>query len=100
MDCIPFILAGNKKTIKSLMRSSFGQIQPWTVELSALDRPKNSFYLRTILMTCGLSGERSLPFGLLVIQDVIHFGFEIGTVVLFAPVPGHCLAFTFRVCVI
>ena len=51
--------------IKSLMSSNFGQIQPWTVELAARDRLK-IFYLRTILMTCWLSGERSLPFGLLV----------------------------------
>ena len=59
-----------RTTIKSLMSSKFGKIQPWTADLAALDRLKNlSFtYLRTIqniLMTCWLSGERSLPFGLL-----------------------------------
>ena len=62
----PSFLQVTMTTIKSLMRSSFGQIQPWTVELAALDRLKKSFYLRTILMTCWLSGERYLPFGLLV----------------------------------
>ena len=44
----------------------------WTAELAALDQLKKSVtYLRTIqniLMTCWLSGERSLPFGLLVVK--------------------------------
>ena len=52
------------------MSSKFGQIQPWTAELAAFDRLKKLFtYFRTmqnILMTCWLSGKRSLPFGLLV----------------------------------
>ena len=26
---------------------------------------------------------------------VSHFGFEGGTIVLIAPIPGHCLSFTF-----
>ena len=59
-----------RKTIKTQMSLKFSQIQPWTAELAALDQLKKSFtYLRTIqniLMTCWLSGERSLPFGLLV----------------------------------
>ena len=63
----PSFLQVTRTTIKSLMRSSFGKIQPWTVELAALERLKKIFfYLRTVLMTCWLSGERSLPFGLLV----------------------------------
>ena len=38
-----------KTTIKSLMSLKFGQIQPWTAELAALDRLKKYFtYLRTI----------------------------------------------------
>ena len=56
--------------MKSLMSWKFDQIPSWTAELAALDRVTKSFtYLRTIqniLMTCWLSGERSLPFGLLV----------------------------------
>ena len=48
------------------MISKLGQIQPWTVELAALDQLKTYFtYLRTIKKYL-LSGERSLPFGLLV----------------------------------
>ena len=52
------------------MSSKFDQFQAWNVELAALDQLKKSFTLETIqniLMTCWLSGERSLPFGLLVI---------------------------------
>ena len=30
---------------------------------------------------------------------VSHFGFEGGTLVLIAPIPGHCLPFTFFACV-
>ena len=41
------------------------------MELAALDRLKKSFNLRTILMTCWLSGERSLPFGELIIIIII-----------------------------
>ena len=59
-----------RTTIKSRISSKLGQIQPWTAELAALDQLKKSFtYLRAIqnnLMTCCLSGEQSLPFGLLV----------------------------------
>ena len=57
------------------MSSKFDQIRPWSVELAALERLKKSFtymYLRTIqniFMTCWLAGERSLPFGLLVIES-------------------------------
>ena len=55
-----------RTTIKSWMSLTMD------AELAALDQLKHSFnYLRTIqnyLMTCWLSGERSLPFGLLVIS--------------------------------
>ena len=34
-------LEGNKDNNKSLMSLNFGQIQPWTLELAALDRLKN-----------------------------------------------------------
>ena len=61
-----------RTTLWSQISSKLGQIQPWTAELAVLERLKKSFtYLRTIqniLMTCWLSGVRSLPFGLLVIQ--------------------------------
>ena len=52
------------------MRLKFGQIQPWTAELAALDQFKKS--LNLLLENYSkyfddlLSGERSLPFGLLV----------------------------------
>ena len=59
-----------RTTIKSRMSLKFGQTQPWTVELAALDQLKKILYLleniQNILMTCWLSGERSLPFWLLV----------------------------------
>ena len=59
-----------RTTIISRTSLNFGQIRPRTVELAALECLKKSFtYLRTIqniFMTCWLSGERSLPFGLLV----------------------------------
>ena len=42
--------------------------------------------------TCWFSGERSLPFGQIVV--VSHFGFEGDTIALIVPVPGHCLPFT------
>ena len=54
--------------MQSQMSSIFGQIQAWNAELAALEIEK-IFYFKTIqniLMTCWLSGERSLPFGLLV----------------------------------
>ena len=56
-----------RTTIKSLMSLNFGQIQPWTVELATLDRLKNillEHYFDDLLA----SGERSLPFGLLVLS--------------------------------
>ena len=60
-----------RTTVKSRMSLKFGQIRPWTVELAALEHLKKSFtYLRTIqtmFMKCCLSGEQSLPFGLLAI---------------------------------
>ena len=52
------------------MNLKFGRIQPWTVELAALDQFKKS--LNLLLENYSkyfddlLSGERSLPFGLLV----------------------------------
>ena len=46
------------------MNSKFVQILPLTAELAALDQVKKSF--TNILMTCWLSGERSLPFELFV----------------------------------
>ena len=54
----------------SQMSSKFNQFQAWNVELAALDQLKKIFYFKTIqniLMTCWLSGEQLLPFGLLVI---------------------------------
>ena len=52
------------------MSSKFEQIRSWTAELAALEPLEKYFtYLRTMQdfsMTCRLSGERSLPFGLLV----------------------------------
>ena len=60
------------------MRSKFDQIRSWTAELAALEPLEKSFtYLRTIQdvsMTCWLSGERLLPFGLLVFFVVFFFG--------------------------
>ena len=53
------------------MSLKFGRIQPWTAELAALGQFKNlllenySKYFDDLL-----SGERSLPFGLLVINDL------------------------------
>ena len=59
-----------KTNIKSQMCSKISQFPPWTAEIAALDQLKKSFtYLRTIqniLMTCWFSGDRPLPFGLLV----------------------------------
>ena len=50
------------------MNSKFGQIQSWNEELAALDQLKNLLLKNysKYLMTCWLSGERSLPFGPLV----------------------------------
>ena len=62
------------------MSSKFDQFQAWTVELAALDQLKKVLYFKTvqnILMTCWLSGERSLPFGLLVLFSYMEsFLFE------------------------
>ena len=60
-----------RTTVKSWISSKFGQIQPCTAELAALDHLKKSFpYLRNIqnilMMTSWLPGQRLLPFGLLV----------------------------------
>ena len=38
----------------------------------------------------------SLPYVLFVFLVISHFGFEGGTLVLIASVPGHCLYFTFE----
>ena len=62
----PSFLQVTRTTIKALMSTNFGQIQPWTVELAALDRLKIVLLKNFFLLTCWLSGERSLPFGLLV----------------------------------
>ena len=57
-----------RTTIKSGMSSKFGQIGPWTAELAALERLIKIFYLlENYFMTCWLSDEGSLPFGLLVL---------------------------------
>ena len=57
------------------MSLKFDQIQPWSAELAALDQFKKSFtYSRTIqniLMTCWLSGELSLPFGLFLLDFLL-----------------------------
>ena len=65
------------------MRLKFGQIQPWTAELAALDQFKKS--LNLLLENYSkyfddlLSGERSLPFGLLVYSKTgvyeVYFNF-------------------------
>ena len=63
----PSFLQVTGKTIKFLMSSNFGLIQPWTVDLAALDRMKNLLlenYFNDLLAL--RSGERSLSFGLLV----------------------------------
>ena len=55
-------------TIWSRMSLKFGRIQPWTAELAALDQ-----FINLLLENYSkyfddfLSGERSLPFGLLVV---------------------------------
>ena len=65
-----FLIGSSFLQITRMMNLKLGQIQPWTAELAALDHVTKSLtYLRTIqniLMTCWLSGEGSLPFGLLV----------------------------------
>ena len=66
----------SRTTVKSWNSSKFGQIQPCTAELAALDRPKKSFThwsIQNIFMTCWPSGERSLSFGLLVIINNLNF---------------------------
>ena len=63
-----FISAGKKDNYK--VPNEFEIRQPWTAELAALDCLKKSYTslrpIQNILKTCWLSGERSLPFGLLV----------------------------------
>ena len=55
------------------MRLKFGQIQPWTAELAALDQFKTSLnlLLENYLKYFDdlFSGERLLPFGLLVLRN-------------------------------
>ena len=50
------------------MSLKFGRIQPWTVELAALDQFEKNLLLENYSKYFDdlLSGERSLPFGLLV----------------------------------
>ena len=60
-------LAALEKCIISEMSSNFGQIRPQTIELAVIECLK---YLYRFIMgniTCWLSGEQSLPFGLLVV---------------------------------
>ena len=62
-----------RTTIKCHMSSKFDQIRPCSAALAALEllKKKSFTYLRTsqnIFMTCWLSGERSLPFGLRVVM--------------------------------
>ena len=53
------------------MSLKFGRIQPWTADLAALDQFKKIFYSRIFkIFDDLLSGERSLPFGLLVIISI------------------------------
>ena len=60
-----------RTTIKALMSSNFGGIPPLTSELAALDQFEKSFILRIFkIFDDLLSGERSLPFGLLVFLQV------------------------------
>ena len=42
----------------------------------------------------------SLYFDLWYFLVISHFGFEGGTLVLIASVPGHCLSFTYQMCTI
>ena len=72
-----------RTTIKAWMSSNFGRIPPLTSELVALERLKKTSYnlvstlapsffvliFYILVMTCWLSGERSLPFGLLVVTS-------------------------------
>ena len=56
-----------RTTIQSQMSLKFCRIQPWTAELAALDKFKKSFIQEySKYFDDLLSGERSLPFGLLV----------------------------------
>ena len=78
------LLQATRTTIMSQMSSKFGQAQPWTAELAALDQLKFFFsYLRTIqntLMTCWISDERSLPFGPLVCVFVLRLKVPVNNV--------------------
>ena len=62
--------------MNSRMSSKLGQLQPWTAVLAFHDRLKNSYLItiQNMLMTCWLSGERPLPFGLLVFLNRIISG--------------------------
>ena len=82
-----------RTTVKFWISSKFGQIQPCTAEIAALDRLKKYItYLRriqNIFMTCWLSVERSLPFGLLVFRSTLFYFFSI----LFYSIPVHSISF-------
>ena len=81
------------------MSLKLGQIQPWIAELAAFDQLKKKYFtfLRTIqniLMSCLLSGERSLPFVLLVlclflVSFIFLFGFECKTFDVIVSSSGH-----------
>ena len=78
-----------RTTIKAYLSSNLGRILPLTSELVALERLKKTSYnlvstlvpsflfgqwvFFILVMTCWLSGERSLPFGLLVSSFVFTF---------------------------
>ena len=52
--------------------------------------------MATFLERAAHSVNHILPFYFdIVILVISHFGFEGGTLVLIAPVPGHCLSFPF-----
>ena len=48
-------------------------VQPLTAELAALDQLKKIFYLLENYLKCLFSGERSLPFGLLVFENDVKY---------------------------
>ena len=55
------------------MSLKFDRIQPWTALLAALDQVKKSFireYSKCMYFDDLLSGELSLPFGLLVYKEL------------------------------
>ena len=74
-----------RTTIKAYLSLNLGRIPPLTSELVALEGLKKTPYnlvstlapsflfgqwIFILVMTCWLSGERSLPFGLLVFQNI------------------------------